>query len=371
MNSLSRRFFQRLPVHAVDTDDDLHLLSEEERRVIRSRHRVAVTLSASIAIVGAMSYYLPAYAAPTLFPTYPITIPLYGPYALPWAHLLWGVLVMVIELQCLVLINVWAVHEIAVATGMMCAADKHERMEALLRIAFREKAKGLLRYGIDPLLGINRWLLFLYTLLLRLKGFLGKKVLQYVVARLLGRLAIREVLDFIGMPLYMLINGYATHVIIREAKVHIIGQQLIDHISERLPPAEEVERWPDGHALIYDTLQLVAVSKRDYHFNHYYLAKKVLEGYDIAITPADLPRDYTARLRAAPEAIQRLCTLLLILGFILDGHVTARERRRLRELRRAGLAGVEIAEVESWCAALLSGDGLDPLLDAHLRFEGA
>ncbi|MCA9719645.1 MAG: hypothetical protein KC468_33570 [Myxococcales bacterium] len=367
MNALVRRFFRRLPVRAVENDEALHLLSEEETRVIRARHRVAVSLAASIAVLGAMSYYLPAYWWPALFPSVSMRFPWVGRLDVPWAQLLWGLVVMAIELQCLVLINVWAVHEIAVATGLLGEANKHERMESLLQVALNEKARGLLRYGIDPLLGINRWLMLVYTLLLRLKGFLGKKFLQYVVRQLLGRLAIRQVLDFIGMPLYMLINAYATHAIIREAKVNIIGQQLIAHVDERLPPAAVVDSWPDGQGLIYDTLQLVAASKRDFHFNHYILAKAVIEGYELAITPrTELPADYVPRLRAAPEQLRRLCVLLLILGFILDGQFTRPERRRLRELQEAGISEVTIAEVERWCQALVSGEGLDVLLDGHL-----
>lgn len=368
MNPLLRRFFQRLPVRAVETDDELHLLSPEEARVIRARHRLALTLSASIAVFGALCFYLPAYWYPDAFPKVNINFPWFGPYDVPWAHLLWGVLVMGTELQCLVFINVWAVHEIAVATGLLNHANKHERMQALLQVALKEKAKGLLRYGIDPLLGINRWLLLLYTFLLRLKGFLGKKILQSLGRLLLGRLAVRELLDFIGMPLYMLINAYATHSIIREAKVHIIGQQLIAHVDERLPPAEVVDSWPDGHALIYDTLQLVAASKRDFHFNHYVLAKAVIEGYDLEITPrTELPADFIPRLQVAPDALRRLCVLLLILGFILDGQFTRAEQKRLRELRDRGISEITVADVKRWCVSLVSGEGLDTLLNTHLE----
>jgi len=367
MKPLIRRFFQRLPVRAVENDGKLHLLSREEARIIRARKRLAITLSASIAVIGAMCFYLPAYWYPAAFPKAPINFPWIGTYEVPWAHLLWGILVMGTELQCLVFINVWAVHEIAVATGLVTHENKDERMQALLQVALKEKAKGLLRYGIDPLLGINRWLLLLYTLLLRLKGFLGKKILQSLGRLLLGRLAIRELLDFIGMPLYMLINAYATHSIIREAKVHIIGQQLIAIVDERLPPAAVVDSWPDGHELLYDTLQLVAATKPDFHYNHYVLAKAVIEGYNFEIIPrTELPADFIPRLQTAPDALRRLCVLLLILGFILDGQFTRSEQKRLRALREGGISEVTVADVKRWSVALVSGEGLDTLLNTHL-----
>ena len=150
MKSLIRRFFQRLPVRAVENDDKLHLLSQEEARVIHARKRLALTLSASIAVFGALCFYLPAYWYPDAFPKVSIDFPWIGPYDVPWAHLLWGILVMGTELQCLVFINVWVVHEIAVATGLVTHENKQERMQALLQVALKEKEKGLLRYGIDP-----------------------------------------------------------------------------------------------------------------------------------------------------------------------------------------------------------------------------
>lgn len=366
MNALYRRFFRNLPVRDVRHDGAIHLLSADEVRFIRGRHRLALALAAALAALGFLAYYLPVYWLPELFLTTPVAIDALDlRFDLPWVELIWGVVLMVVELYCLVLVNIWAVHEIAVATGRIDAATKEDAAESLLKIALEERGRDLLRYGIDPLLGMNRGLLFTFNLVLRLKGFLGSKVLQYAVRRLLGRLAIREVLDFIGMPLYMVINAWATHVVIREAKVIIMGRQLIDHLAERLPP--ELARGPAEHELLYDTLQLIAVSKRDFHDNHARLTRVLLEGYAIPIRPQeDLPSDYGERIKAASSGLRRLCALLLILGFVLDGHISWRERRRLDALADAGILEIRADEVERLCRAFVSGEGLEPLLAAFL-----
>lgn len=366
MNALYRRFFHRLPVRAVEHDEAIHTLSPSEVRFIRGRHRLALVLAAALAVAGFLAYYLPVYWLPELFLTVPLRIDALDlSVDVPWVELIWGVLLMVIELYCLVLVNIWAVHEIAVATGLVTADTKRERAEALLKVALEERSRDLLRYGIDPLLGLNRGVLFAFNLVLRLKGFLGSKLLQYAVRRLLGRLAVREVLDFVGMPLYMAINAWATHVVIREAKVIIMGQQLVEHIRGRLPAGIADDE--DAHELLYDTLQLIAVSKRDFHDNHLLLTRTLLENYAIAIRPQEqLPDDYADRLRAAPAPLRQLCALLLILGFILDGQISLRERRRLGELHEAGILRVSVAEVRDWCRAFTSGAGLEPLLAAHL-----
>lgn len=370
MNALYRRFFASLPVREVASDGALHLLSAAEVRFIRRRHRIALALAATLAALGFLAYYLPVYWFPEVFLTAPVAIEALAlRFELPWVELVWGVLLMVAELYALVLVNIWAVHEIAVATGWIDAASKEGAAGSVLKIALEERSRDLLRYGIDPLLGMNRGLLFTFNLVLRLKGFLGSKALQYAVRRLLGRLAVREVLDFIGMPLYMVINAWSTHVVIREAKVIIMGRQLIDHLVRRLPRG--LAQGPEAQELLYDTLQVVAVSKRDFHENHALLTGALLEAYAIPIRPQEsLPHAYGERLRGAPAGLRRLCGLLLILGFVLDGQVSWRERRRLEALAAAGILEVRADEVERWCRAFVSGEGLEPLLAAYLEPAG-
>ncbi len=370
MRSLYQRFFERLPVREVEHDDAVHLLNEAEVRFIRSRHRVAVAMAAGLAVFGFLAYYLPVYAYPELFYKVPLDIAFLDlRFELPWVEILWGVLLMVIELYCLVLVNIWAVHEMAVATGIVTAHTDKGQASQLLGVALEEKNTELLKYGIDPFLGLNRGALFVFNLLLKLKGFIGNKLLQYVVQRLSARLAVREVLDFIGMPIYMLINGWSTHFILREARVIIMGQQLVAHLATRLP--REVATTRAEHDLLYDTLRLIAVSKRDFHQNHFVLAKTLIESYSMEVEGLEeLPPDYAQRLQAAPEGLQRLCGLCLILGFVLDGLVTRRERKRLTELRRKGILKVEVEEVSEWARAFVSGRGIEGLLAAHLATPG-
>ena len=136
-------------------------------------------------------------------------------------------------------------------------------------------------------------MLFLFNLVLRLKGFLANQAVRYLVRLFLGRYAVRALLDFAGVPLYMAINAYAAHAVLREAKVVLMGPEairaLVQRLSGRVPsPAERV--------LVYDTLQYIAVSKRDFHQNHYLLTKELLELWQV---PAEarhpMPADYLER----------------------------------------------------------------------------
>lgn len=365
MIALYRKFFARLPVRPVAGDEHLHLLSAEEVRFVRRRHRQALVISAGLSVAGFLAYYLPVYSAPWLFPSVPVSLPWIGEFAFPWAETLWGVLLMVVEIYLLVLLNLWGVHEIAVATGLMGAHNKDQLAAQLIGIGLEDKNRGLLKYGIDPFLGLNRGLLFTFNLLLRLKGWLGGKLLRYAVQRLLGRFAVREVLDFAGMPLYMIINAYSTHVVLREARVIIMGQKLIEHLCHRLPASVAAD--PAAKDLLYDTFQFIAVSKRDFHQNHFLLTRALVEKYAIQVkAAATLPEDYLERVRSAPAQLRQVCVLLLVLGFLLDGQVSWRERRRIGLLAEAGIVPYTVADVRAWGRSFVSGAGIEPLLARHL-----
>src|SRR6185436_11925961 len=155
-----------------------------------------------------------------------------------------------------VLLNLVSVHEIAAATGFITPATKPERRADVLQIGLERKSTEVIRYGIDPFEGLSKGWLLLFNFSLKLKGWLGNQVIRYLTRLLLGRYAVRTLLDFVGLPLYMAINAYAVYAVMREARVVVLGQTVIRLLLERLPAltlsGEEKE-------LLYDTLQYIAV----------------------------------------------------------------------------------------------------------------
>ena len=263
---------------------------------------------------------------------------------MPWGELLWAVLLTTVELTLLTLLNIIGVHEIAVATGVVTPETKQDRAPALLSIGLERKSTEVARYGIDPFEGLRPWMLFLFNLFMRLKGFLANQAVRYLVRLLLGRYAVRALLDFAGVPIYMAINAYATHAVLREAKVVLMGPDAIRGLVQRLAGHAPT---PADRTLVYDTLQYIAVSKRDYHQNHYLLTRELLEAWGV---PAEarhpLPADYLQRLRAAPPTSRAVCQALILSGFILDGQLSWRERRRLEALNHLGLISEGRASVK-------------------------
>ncbi|HEY6403831.1 MAG TPA: hypothetical protein VI479_20580, partial [Blastocatellia bacterium] len=341
-------FYQKLSawrVRYIGADEQLHLLNEREIKRIRRSQRIVMAVAALLSVIGFLSYYLPVYSYPQLFPSINLAIPLIGAtIGVPWAELLWAVALTSIELYLLTLLNIFGAHKIAVATGFITGAAKSERDDSVLQIGLEKKTTEVDRYGIDPFQDLDKRLLFLFNAVLRLKGWFANKILRFLIRLLLGRYAVRALLDFAGMPIYMAINAYSVHAVMREARVIIMGQTLIDLLTSRLPRRELSAT---DKELLYDTLQYIAVCKRDFHKNHYLLTKTLLEFFHIpAETHHRLPEDYAKRLKQAPTAAAALCKLIILLGFILDGRISWRERLRLREMNQLGVMEESYADLK-------------------------
>ena len=123
----------------------------------------------------------------------------------------------------------------------------------------------------------------------------------------------------------------------------------------------------DEAKLLYDTLQFIAVSKRDYHRNHYALTRMLLTHFAIPLEEKHaLPGDYRSRLENASPEMRDLCTLVTLLGFLLDGKLSWRERGRITLLNEAGILKESFTEVRHYATAFIDGKGIEPLFQRYL-----
>jgi hypothetical protein len=365
MAGLTERFFNRLPVRRLSTDGQLHLLDRQEIRRLRRIQNTVMAIAATFSVLGFLAYYLPVYFYPQWFPAAQVSLSvLNAPLRLAWGASLWGIALALLELRALVFLNLASVHEIAVTTGFLNAANKAEKGESLIKIGLEIRSPDVRRYGIDPFQGLNKWLLFLFNLVVRLRGWLGNKVVRFLTRLLLGRYAVRAVLDFAGMPLYMAINAYAVYAVMREAKVIILGQTAVGLLLQRLP---EVALSSAEQGLLYDTLQYIAISKRDYHSNHYLLTKGLFDHFHILPKHYHrLSEDYLAKVQGAAPGVQALCRLVIVLGLILDGHLAWRERWKLRRLHERHVLPEGDREVKRRLRDFANGAGISAWSDAYV-----
>lgn len=360
MEHLYQRFFNALPICFVDADEDLHLLTPDELCLVRQTERWALAAAVLIELLAYLLIFLPIYQFPLLFEAKPLRIG--GPFLewsepVAWLRQGWMLTVTLAELYVLLLMNLAAVHGIAVATGYIRRDRRAAHTTGLIRIALERKFEAQQEYGINPFEGLNHWLIYTYLLFNRLKGLIGSTFVRAVLSNLFGRDILRVYLDFSGMPIYMAINMYTTHVILRNTRVVVMGQTSIEIVRRQLP---RLALSPWERELIYDTLQFIAVNKRDFHANHFYLTRAVIDHFGIPVETAHpLPLDYSEKLKDARPVVANICRLIIVLGFVLDGRISRREHRQIDLLRQQAILDISYQDLETYRRSFVDGQGLD------------
>ncbi|MGG9964304.1 LBF_2804 family protein [Ferruginibacter sp. SUN106] len=366
MKPIYNLFYRILPIRKVNTDNQLFLLTEEEIKIIRTKEKIAIWSAAFFGAMGVVLLYVPQYAFPHLFPN--TNISMFGKtFAVPVVMLVYSVVLVIIEIMLLTFLNIWCAHEIAVATGFLNYQSKKEKdkRNLLINIGLEKKNKEILKYGIDPLQGINKKALLAWNFFFILKATLSNMLFKILIQRLLGRYAIKAVQDFAGIPIFAAWNAYGTKVILKEARVIIMGQNLIEEVCRRIrkdqAPTEEFKN------LLYDTLQYIAVSKRDFHQNHFILTKNLFEIYNVQ--PKDrhwLEEGYYQKLHAAGKEEKEVCQLLISIGFLLDGKLSITERLQIHELKKEGLLDISTEEIKKYQHDFLNGRGIEGLITKYI-----
>jgi hypothetical protein len=235
-------------------------------------------------------------------------------------------------------INIRAVFKIAEVCGFPDKNDPDydKHIESLMRVGLEKDDKSSSTYGLNPLQGASRWTLFLFIFISRLKASISNYVAKILLRRILGRYALRAIIDMVGVPVFAFWNAYASYIVIHETKVRIMAPNLIRQLCRNL--FEQYEHNPEFTAYIYDTLQYIAMSKRRYHHNHFLLAKNILLIFTIPVKDVHpLSDDYLQKVKNSKPEIKEGIIQLLILGFIIDGNLSQKEFSMIDKLHSEGV----------------------------------
>lgn len=368
MNRIYSLYFQQIPIRRTPADEHLHLLNAKEIRAIRRLEWWIVGLSAVIGTNGVLLLYLPQYFFPAWFPISHFTIPwLDFPFDISIIGTIYGSGLAFVEVWLLYLLNLYGAHEIAVTTGFLDRQTKADtnRTNTLLQIGLEKKDKQILRYGIDPYQGLPKRSVLLISLFFSMKATLSNVLVKIFLRRILGRYAVREVMDLAGIPVFAFWNAIATRVVLREARVVIMGQNLIERLLERLDNQQDMS--VEAKGLIYDTLQYIAICKRDYHRNHYYLTHRLLTHLNISAKAKHiLSKNYVEQLSSAPVEVANLCRLIIVFGLVLDGELSWREKQRIAVLNKKHLLTEKFNQIQRYKNDFLNGRGLETVINKYL-----
>jgi hypothetical protein len=328
-------------------------------RAIRRVRVRTVAASAGAGALGVLLLHVPRHLAPGAFGGWTVTVALGGvAIEVPLLWTLYGLGLAVVEIGGLVLLHIRAVRAVAGACGFPDPRDPDRdlHLRSLVAISVEREPRSELALGLNPWQGYSRLRIALIFLLARAKATLSNLVVKMLVRRVLGRYAVRLLVDLAGMPVMAAWNAYAADRLVRDATARILAPELVRHCVVELQ-RRHADR-PAFAALLYDVLQFVAVGRRAFHENHYLLSLSLLRAFDVPVRPAhEVAPDFPARLARLDPELRRDLVALVVVGLILDGRLTWPERRALRVLEAAGILRWSPDEIRAMATDFMRGQG--------------
>ena len=342
LDHLAMRYLRQV-FDASHPADEPYVLNEIESRVIRNVKIQTLCVAALLGTLGVLLLYVPQYLSPRFFSDLSITV-FSQTIAIPIITILYGLLLVYLEIYALTYINLRAVRMIMEVCQFPRAHDaQYERhLKALAEAALQKPTKNMLSFGIDPYLGLPRWGLTLFFIANTLKATLSNLVLKFLLKRVLGRFALRQITDLAGIPIFAFWNAFASWHIIHEAQIRVMAPLTIREFVDEM--YEEWGRDPDFRRLILEALQYVAVLKRQYNYAHYLLTETIVDRFGIVQHP--LQADLLEQLEKIPPSVRRGLERLIIFGVVVDGRLSWLEKRRLKQLRSKGWLTYSMAHIQ-------------------------
>ena len=362
MPLFNKLFYNLIPSkNKLVSDDSIYLLNEIEILQIKKKERKSILFSALIGVLMVLALYLPQYYLPSLFPERLYNIPIINySFNFSISCFIYGLCLLYFEILLLSLLNIYCAHEIALATGFINTTNKNDadKKSLLINVAKEKKNKKILDLGIDPYSGLSKINVFLLNLIFTLKATISNSLFKLFVQRILGRYAFRQLIDMLGIPIYAFWNAWGTRKVLREARLIIMCQNYLSHFNKELLQFRELNA--DEKSMLYYTLQYIAESKRDFHQNHFYLSTLIIDHFQIPIQKnVDTLKDtYFSDLNTIAPDFKALNEKIILFGFVLDGHLSMRENKRIKLLLKKGIIQHDYDDIKLMCSNFLNGKGL-------------
>jgi hypothetical protein len=351
---LGLRYVRRLPiVERPSVDEVVHVLDSDERRALVRIESHAVLGGV---LVGAMASAL-GLAATVGGEVLGATIA-GGDRVAAWSITVGTLaaigLATVLEIVLIYRICLRAVHRMAIVAGVAVSSDAAESeatLASLVAAAIQVPASRRPMFGVDPLKRCPRWQVWLAAILYKGKVFLSVLAAKLLLRRLLSRVAVRELVPFVGVPITAAWDGFVCRRSLRDARLRMFARSAAEEIIQRWDGLLRRDVAASEAAL--RAVACVAVEKRHLHDGLERLLSRLAREADAieAIDDPDRLRQAIAGL--GPECGESIRQVLLLasvcdgrtqgrvaslLGFVL-AMPTADSRSMLREARRRFVRG--------------------------------
>ena len=355
MARVGRRYFESRSskVKAVAAVDALHVLNPQERAALR---RVEVGAITRAAIAGALSggaCALTEVIADREFPTDLVTY---------WTLMaVVTIVASVAEIAYIYWETLRSVHELARVAGLeLFGQDRQTSDEALIdalaRAALELPNPVDRRVGVNPHREAKKWQLVLISLAYKAKVGVTNFVVKLLVRRIASRAALRGFLPFVALPVTAMWNGIVMWMVLREARIRAMGpsavEELVKVIFEDAPTLS-----PEGKLSAVRAVAAAIVRTQDLHPNLLRLLTTVARNAgDTGKNELDDVGLFLENLKTLDETDRRVSLQVLAVACVVDGRLSAREKKLWSDALVSVARPVEFKSVERLLTAFVRGD---------------
>jgi hypothetical protein len=357
LEKFARKQFERIDVTTVPVDE-AYILNAQEQAVIKQVRNRAIIMAAFYGVLGVVLLFVPQYFLPQWFPKTKIGF-LGFEFLLPLVSWVYAALLVVIEIYALNILNINAVATIAAACHFPNKQHAHYnvQLKGLMGAALEKPSTQINQFGINPFFGLPKFSYTAYFVFNKIKATLSNALVKVLVSRLLGRVALRNIADLVGIPIFAFWNAWATHLVLKEATIRIMAPDIIEIFVAKLYKLYKND--VAFTALIKDTLQYTAILKRDYNYAHYYLAETCIKVFNI--NDNNYEDNFVYNYKLANKEVAQGLLALVVFGVTIDGKVSSREKEQLQQLINVG-AAITIKDIEAIALDFKQGKGMRMLI---------
>ena len=355
----AEKFFRKKIFHYRKKIQSFKGKPEDLIKIIRIR---TLSFAALYGTFGVLFLYIPQYIFPEQFANSEYVIPLIN-YKIEFSvfGLFYGFLLIGLEIFFLMKGDLKSTSNLAALYGFN-PEEKDTETEELVNIALNKDRKKYTEVGINPYQNFSKPGLLLVRLMYLAKAFLSNFVFKIIIKRVIGRLAIREVVDMAGIPIYAFWNAWASAQIIRKTDMRMKASKMIYQTAEHF--ITKYKNNSNFKTLLYDTFEYIAVTKKSFYPSDLIFAKHFLKTFDIKIVEEHkLSENYFEKVKSLPEDLKLAIGQLLVLGFLLDGKIGAFEVKIINKLIDNNIIPYSVKEIKNWTKKYKLGKGFEEMFE--------
>ncbi|MFM7596120.1 MAG: LBF_2804 family protein [Flavobacteriales bacterium] len=328
-------------------------IDEKEIQQLNRLQVITLGLAAFIGALFILLYYLPVYLYEGFFNSFVIEVSFLGfEFSFFWLKQLDSFLLTFWELYVLGLLSVYAIQRMGFILDFPSKEIRGFELhrQNLKLISLQKKQKRELELGLNPYYGMSKFYLYIMLVFAQLQAVLSNYILKFILQRFGSRYLLKIFIDLAAMPVYAFWNAWATHRLLLRAKYYIFSVQLTEAITQKISENKE-------DALLKSELDkllsFIVVLKRDFSEINHYFSARMLEAIGAEITTSE-PR-FELKNHAENTEMNQL-VLLFATGIILDGTISARERKYIKSaLRQLEHPPLILLEIEDYLEAYRKG----------------